>query len=212
VQRKWLILTAVSLGALMSTLDGSIVNIALPAMQQDFGVDITTVQWVTVAYLLMIGSLLLPMGRLGEVLTFKRVYLAGFGLFTAASVLCALAPGVGMLIAFRVLQAVGAAAITAIGPADIVRTFPGPERGRAPGPNGVAPSWGVTLGPNRRGLRNDAGRAVDDQGGAVAHAPIVTERRGFNPGAIPSSVAPSAGGGEPAAKPRIPPGRPAVPG
>jgi EmrB/QacA subfamily drug resistance transporter len=155
VQRKWLILTAVSLGALMSTLDGSIVNIALPAMQQDFGVDITTVQWVTVAYLLMIGSLLLPMGRLGEVLTFKRVYLAGFGLFTAASVLCAFAPGVGMLIAFRVLQAVGAAAITAIGPAIIVRTFPGPERGRALGLNGVAVSLGLTLGPILGGLLTD---------------------------------------------------------
>jgi EmrB/QacA subfamily drug resistance transporter len=152
VQRKWLILTAVSIGALMSTLDGSIVNIALPALQRDFGVDLTTVQWVTVAYLLMIGSLLLPMGRLGEVLTFKRVYLAGFGLFTVASALCALAPGVGMLIAFRVLQAVGAAAITAIGPAIITRTFPSSERGRALGLNGVAVSLGLTLGPILGGL------------------------------------------------------------
>jgi EmrB/QacA subfamily drug resistance transporter len=152
VQRKWLILTAVSIGALMSTLDGSIVNIALPSMQQDFGVDLTTVEWVTVAYLLMIGSLLLPLGRLGEVLTFKRVYLSGFALFTAASVLCALAPGVVALIGFRVLQALGAAAITAIGPAIITRTFPGPERGRALGLNGVSVSLGLTLGPILGGL------------------------------------------------------------
>ncbi len=152
MERKWLILTAVSVGSLMSTLDGSIVNIALPALQQDFGVDLTTVQWVTVAYLLMIGSLLLPMGRLGEVLTFKRVYLGGFGLFTVASVLCALAPGVAALIGFRVLQAVGAAAITAIGPAIIARTFPGPERGRALGLNGVSVSLGLTLGPILGGL------------------------------------------------------------
>jgi EmrB/QacA subfamily drug resistance transporter len=156
VQRKWLILIAVSIGALMSTLDGSIVNIAMPAMQQDFGVDLTTVQWVTVAYLLMIGSLLLPMGRLGEVLTFKRVYIAGFGLFTAASALCALAPGVGLLVVFRVLQAVGAAAITAIGPAIITRTFPASERGRALGLNGVAVSLGLTLGPILGGLLTSA--------------------------------------------------------
>ena len=152
MQRKWLVLLAVSIGTLMSTLDGSIVNIALPVMQQDFGVDLTTVEWVTVAYLLMIGSLLLPLGRLGEVLTFKRVYLAGFGVFTVASVLCAMAPGVGMLVGFRVLQAVGAAAITAIGPAIIARTFPGPERGRALGLNGVSVSLGLTLGPILGGL------------------------------------------------------------
>ena len=88
MQRKWLILSTVSLGSLMSTLDGSIVNIALPAIQEDFRIDLTTVEWVVVAYLLIVGSLLLPVGRLGEVLTFKRVYLAGFGLFTIASVLC----------------------------------------------------------------------------------------------------------------------------
>ena len=77
VDRKWLILFAVSLGSLMSTLDGSIVNIALPAIQQEFGIDLTTIEWVVVAYLLVVGSLLLPVGRLGEVQTFKRVYLAG---------------------------------------------------------------------------------------------------------------------------------------
>jgi MFS family permease len=63
IQRKWLMLSAVSLGSLMSTLDGSIVNIALPAIQQDFGIDLTTVEWVVVAYLLVLGSLLLPVGR-----------------------------------------------------------------------------------------------------------------------------------------------------
>ena len=65
MQRKWLILTTVSLGSLMATLDGSIVNIALPAIETDFGIDLTTVGWVVVAYLLVVGSLLLPFGRLG---------------------------------------------------------------------------------------------------------------------------------------------------
>ena len=156
MQRKWLILFAVSLGSLMSTLDGSIVNIALPAIQQEFAIDLTTVEWVVVAYLLVIGSLLLPMGRLGEVLTFKRVYLAGFGVFTAGSVLCGAAPNEAALIAFRVVQAVGAAMLAAMGPAIVARTFPSAERGRALGINGVSVSLGLTLGPVLGGLLTTA--------------------------------------------------------
>ena len=152
VQRKWLILSTVSLGSLMSTRDGSIVNIALPAVQQDFGIDLTTVEWVVVAYLLVVGSLLLPVGRLGEVRTFKRVYLAGFAVFTVASVCCGLAPAEGWLIAFRVVQACGAAAIMAMGPAIIARTFDASERGRALGLNGVSGSLGLSLGPALGGL------------------------------------------------------------
>jgi EmrB/QacA subfamily drug resistance transporter len=152
VQRKWLILSAVSLGSLMSTLDGSIVNIALPAIQADFGIDLTTVEWVVVAYLLVVGSLLLPVGRLGEVRTFKRVYLVGFAIFTAASVMCGLAPTEGWLITFRAVQAVGAAAIMAMGPAVIARTFDASERGRALGLNGVSVSLGLSLGPALGGI------------------------------------------------------------
>lgn len=156
MQRKWLILTVVSLGAFMSTLDGSIVNIALPAIQQEYAIDLTTVEWVVVAYLLVIGSLLLPVGRLGEVLTFKRVYLSGFALFTVASALCGSAGDEVALIAFRVLQAVGAAMITAMGPAIIARTFAPDERGRALGLNGISVSLGLTLGPVLGGLLTTA--------------------------------------------------------
>ena len=156
MQRKWLILSAVSLGSLMSTLDGSIVNIALPAIQQDFGIDLTTVEWVVIAYLLVLGSLLLPVGRLGEVQTFKRVYLAGFAIFTLASVLCGAAPNAGALVAFRLVQAVGAAMIMAMGPAIITRTFPAGERGRALGLNGMSVSLGLTLGPVLGGILTQA--------------------------------------------------------
>ena len=81
-RRRWLVLSAVSVGTFMATLDGSIVNIALPSIRQAFGIDLATVEWVVVAYLLVVGSLLLPFGRLGEVLSFRRVYLAGFAVFT----------------------------------------------------------------------------------------------------------------------------------
>src|ERR1035437_4876487 len=136
MERKWLILTSVSLGSLMATLDGSIVNIALPSIQERFGADVSKVLWVVVAYLLVVGSLLLPFGRLGEILTFKRVYLVGFAVFTLASVCCGAAPNESVLIAFRVVQGVGAAMIMAMGPAIVARTFPASERGRALGLNG----------------------------------------------------------------------------
>ena len=144
MQRKWLILSTVSLGSLMSTLDGSIVNIALPAIQSDLGIGLTTVEWVVIAYLLVVGSLLLPMGRLGEVRTFKRVYLVGFAIFTLASVCCGAAPNAAALVGFRGVQAVGAAMIMAMGPAIIARTFPASERGRALGLNGASVSLGLS--------------------------------------------------------------------
>jgi EmrB/QacA subfamily drug resistance transporter len=152
MERKWLILTSVSLGSLMSTLDGSIVNIALPAIQTDFTIDLTTVEWVVVAYLLVVGSLLLPFGRLGEVLTFKRVYLAGFAIFTLASVCCGAAPNAAGLVAFRVVQGIGAAMLMAMGPAIVAHTFHDRERGRALGLNGLSVAIGLSLGPALGGI------------------------------------------------------------
>ncbi len=157
MQRKWLILSAVSLGSLMSTLDGSIVNVALPSIQRDFGIDLTAVEWVSVAYLLVVGSLLLPFGRLGEVLTFRRVYLVGFAIFTLASVFCGASPTPAALVAFRAVQGVGAAMIMAMGPAIVARTFPASERGRALGLNGVSVSIGLTLGPVLGGILTQVG-------------------------------------------------------
>ncbi len=152
MERKWLILTSVSLGSLMATLDGSIVNIALPAIQTDFRTDLTTIEWVVVAYLLVVGGLLLPVGRLGEVLTFKRVYLAGFTVFSVASVCCGASPNVASLVGFRVVQGIGAAMIMAMGPAIVARTFPAGERGRALGVNGISVSIGLSLGPALGGV------------------------------------------------------------
>jgi EmrB/QacA subfamily drug resistance transporter len=152
MERKWLILTSVSLGSLMATLDGSIVNIALPAIQTDFRIDLTTVEWVVVAYLLVVGSLLLPFGRLGEVLTFKRVYLAGFAIFTLASVCCGAAPNAAGLVAFRAVQGIGAAMLMAMGPAIVAHTFHDRERGRALGLNGLSVAIGLSLGPALGGI------------------------------------------------------------
>ena len=157
LDRKWLILSSVSLGTFMATLDGSIVNISLPRIQGAFGIGISTVEWVSVGYLLVVGSFLLPFGRLGEILSFKRVYLAGFVLFTVASIVCGLAPGAGWLIAFRAIQGIGAAMLQAMGPAIVARTFGPGERGRALGLNAISVSIGLSVGPALGGLLTELG-------------------------------------------------------
>jgi EmrB/QacA subfamily drug resistance transporter len=155
--RRWLILSTVSVGTFMATLDGSIVNVSLPSIRTAFGIDLATVEWIVVAYLLVVGSLLLPMGRLGEVAGFRTVYLYGFAIFTVASVCCGLAPTPLVLIVFRAVQGIGAAAIMAMGPAIVARTFPPGERGRALGFNAVSVSVGLTLGPALGGILTATG-------------------------------------------------------
>src|SRR5918911_5461095 len=94
-RRKWLVLSAVSIGTFISTLSCSIVNISLPTIAHDFGVGIPEIEWIVVAYLLTAGSLLLTFGRLGDVIGYRRVYIGGFAVFTLASVLCGLSLDVG---------------------------------------------------------------------------------------------------------------------
>lgn len=150
--RKWWALAAVGSGVLLSTIDGSIVNISLGTLVEAFSSNLNVVEWVVLAYLLTITCLLLLMGRLGDMFGKRRVYTAGFVIFTAASVLCGLAPGVGWLIGFRVLQAVGAAMIQAVGPALLVTAFPPQERGTALGAIGSFVAVGILIGPALGGL------------------------------------------------------------
>ena len=145
--RRWLGLAGIGSGVFMFTLDGSIVNVALPTLAQYFGASLATLQWIPLAYLLVITSLVLGAARLGDVHGRKRAYLFGLGVFTAASVLCGLAPSVGWLIVFRVLQGFGAVFVSALGGAIIAQTFPQNERGRALGVISSAVTLGVALGP-----------------------------------------------------------------
>ncbi|HEX5499153.1 MAG TPA: MFS transporter, partial [Thermomicrobiales bacterium] len=151
-RHKWLVLSAVSLGTFMATLDGSIVNISLPTIQAAFGVDLSTVEWIVVAYLLILGTLLLPFGRLGDMVGYKLVYIGGFALFTLASALCGASQTIWMLVGFRALQAVGGAMLQAMGPAIVTRTFGSRERGKALGLNSVSVSIGLSAGPTLGGM------------------------------------------------------------
>lgn len=150
--RKWLALAAVGSGTFMSTVDGSIVNIALNTIQNDFNASLGAVEWVILTYLLGIVCLLPSMGRLGDMIGRKRVYTAGFILFAVSSALCGYAWSVEALIAFRLIQAVGAAMVQSMGAALLVQAFPSSERGRALGYNATIISVGVASGPMLGGL------------------------------------------------------------
>jgi EmrB/QacA subfamily drug resistance transporter len=131
-RRRWTSLIIVCLAQLMIVLDVTIVNVALPSIQRDLHFTQGNLTWVVNAFLVTFGSLLLLAGRLGDLAGRKRVFLAGLVVFTAASVLCGLAPNQGVLIGARFLQGVGAAAQASVILAMIVTSFPEPaQRGRA---------------------------------------------------------------------------------
>jgi EmrB/QacA subfamily drug resistance transporter len=144
---KWLIFSLVAVGIFMSTLDGSIVNVALPTIMAELSVPLVTVKWVVVIYLLTISSLLLSFGRLSDMWGRRWVYSRGLAVFSLGSLLCGLSPGALGLIASRALQGVGAAMIMACTPALVVDVFPLAERGRALGMVGTVVAGGLTMGP-----------------------------------------------------------------
>lgn len=150
--RKWWALAAVGTGVLVSTIDGSIVNIALNTLVQAFASNLNVVEWVVLGYLLTLVCTLLIMGRLGDMYGKRRIYLIGFALFTIASLLCATAPSIAALIGFRVLQGTGAAMIQAVGPALLVTAFPARERGMALGAIGSFVAAGILIGPALGGV------------------------------------------------------------
>ncbi len=130
---KRLTLVACIMGSGIALLDGTVVNVALPSIQRELGGGLAGQQWVSNAYLLTLGSLILIGGSLGDLYGERRVFALGVAGFGAASLLCALAPSIGFLIAARALQGVAGALLTPSSLAVIVATFPTEERGPAIG-------------------------------------------------------------------------------
>ena len=149
---KWLVLLSVGLGVFLATIDGSIVNIGLNTLVQDLRQPLVVVEWVVLAYMLTLSTLMVSIGRLGDMLGKKGIYLAGIAIFTLGSTLCGLAPNAFWLIAFRVLQGVGAAMTMALGNAIVMEVFPPQERGKALGIMGTIVSLGIITGPTLGGL------------------------------------------------------------
>lgn len=145
---KWLILLAIGIGTFMSALDGSVVNTILPVVRVSLGSDLAKIQWVIVIYLLTVSGLLLTLGRLGDLRGHRIVYLSGFVIFILGSALCGLAVTAGALVAARVLQAVGAAALFSNSPAILTAAFPSVQRGQALGIQAMMTYLGLTVGPS----------------------------------------------------------------
>jgi len=150
--KKWYVLSAVGMGVFLATIDGSIVNVSLPTMEKSFQTDFALVQWVVLAYLLTVTTLMLGIGRLADIYGKKPIYTTGFIVFTVGSVLCGLSSTIYTLIGFRVVQAIGAAMIMALGMAIVTEAFPGSERGRALGITGTIVSVGIAVGPTLGGV------------------------------------------------------------
>jgi EmrB/QacA subfamily drug resistance transporter len=136
----------------MAPLDSSIVHTTLPLIAREFRVDVLVIEWVVLAYLLTLSSLLLVGGRLGDRMGERPLFVGGFALFTVGSLLCGLAQGVGTLILARVLQAAGGSLLIAIGPAMLTRAFPASQRGRVLGIQASVVYLGLSIGPGLGGL------------------------------------------------------------
>lgn len=150
--QRWKTMTAVGLGTFMAALNASIVNIALPYIGSAFNASLGSTEWVIMSYLLVISSLLLTFGRLGDLYGHRPVYLAGLFLFTVGSALCALAPTILALVACRIFQGFGAGMVMALGPALLTAVFPPQERGKALGLLGTTVAAALALGPTIGGL------------------------------------------------------------
>jgi EmrB/QacA subfamily drug resistance transporter len=146
-QNRWPALYVLCAGMLMIVLDVTIVNVALPSIQDDLGFSQSSLAWVVNAYLIAFGGLLLLAGRLGDLVGHRRVFLGGLAVFTAASLLCALAQSQEVLIAARFVQGVGGALTSAVVLGMIVTMFPEPrEQAKAIGVYSFVASAGGSIG------------------------------------------------------------------
>ncbi|PWU59515.1 MFS transporter, partial [Micromonospora globispora] len=153
---RWPALLVLCAGSLMIILDGSIVAVALPAIQRDLGFTAAGLAWVVNAYLVAFGGLLLLAGRLGDLLGRRQVFLVGITLFTLASLLCAVAAGSATLVVARFAQGVGGALTTAVSLGMIVRLFPEPaERARAIAVFSFTGAAGASIGLLAGGVLTD---------------------------------------------------------
>ena len=145
-------LAGLCLSMLMPSLDTSIANAGLPTLAQAFTASFQAVQWIVLAYLLAITTLIVSVGRLGDILGRRRLLLFGIGLFTVASLLCGIAPTLWMLIAARAAQGLGAAIMMALTVAFAGETVPKGKIGSAMGLLGTMSAIGTTLGPSLGGV------------------------------------------------------------
>jgi EmrB/QacA subfamily drug resistance transporter len=153
---RWIALYVLCAGVLMIVLDATVVNVALPSIKEDLDFTQNNLAWVVNAYLIAFGGLLLLSGRIGDLIGHRRVFLAGLGIFTGASLLCAVSQSQEMLIASRFVQGAGGALASAVTLGMIVTMFPEPrEQAKAIGVYGFVASAGGSIGLLAGGVLTD---------------------------------------------------------
>jgi EmrB/QacA subfamily drug resistance transporter len=146
-RNKWLVLATVCFALFMINLDGNVVNLAMPTIIREFGATLSQMEWISNAYMLTFAVLLITLGRLGDQAGRKKLLMAGLAVFTVGSALCGAARNTGQLIAFRVVQGIGGAAMMPATLSLITASFAREERGRAMGFWGAASGLAFILGP-----------------------------------------------------------------
>ena len=153
---KWTVMAIIMIGTMMATLDSSIVNVSIPKIMADFGVNIDDIEWTLTGYMLAFAALMPITGWLRDRIGYKRIYIGALTLFTIGSLLCGMAWNLPSLIVARVIQAVGGGAMQPTGMAMMTEVFPPRERGKAMGLWGIGIIIGPAIGPTLGGYLTDA--------------------------------------------------------
>ena len=149
---KWKALLVVAIGTIMVAIDFGIANISFPVLTKIFHTDLATVMWVTLSYTLINVCLMLILGKISDLIGRKKIYVRGLAVFTLGMLFCSLAQGIGQLILFRAIQAIGSAMIITVGTAIIADAFPSKELGKGLGIIQASVSFGFIIGPVLGGL------------------------------------------------------------
>ena len=154
-KKKWLVMASVSFGSFMVNFDISIVNTTLPTIAKALDADFAIAQWVILALIFPVASLAISIGRIGDIIGKKPLYLTGFFLFSAGSFLCGMTHTISWLLGFRIIQGIGAAMTAALGIAILTEAFPEKERGKALGILVAVISASTIAGPISGGILTD---------------------------------------------------------
>ncbi|MGI6472633.1 MAG: DHA2 family efflux MFS transporter permease subunit [Candidatus Methanomethylophilaceae archaeon] len=152
VRSEKLLLLAVVVAILMDSMDGSIVNIALPSIASDLGTDTASASWIVVSYLMVLAGLILLFGRIADRGALRKVFVFGFGIFTAASLFCGISDSFAMLLVSRILQGFGGAMLAAAAPMICVKYMPREKLGLSLAVVTLGSSLGYALGPPLGGM------------------------------------------------------------